>query len=461
MPTRSDAGRRWLTKALHPAEASIKAPKAPGASRYPTTVQEVVSTFQIYPPSGLTTADTWDFRVVTHTDPLCPLEVFSNRTGSTDETLAGCYFNQAFLKSTDAFKLHSNEEVEAIYHAFQQACETYRVNALSTTGVFVGPTVEDQGSVLASQFIDSTRDYSYSPGSGMIYGPIANLWVDKLPAMSEASMGQRPYISDARNGWYCPQKLDQPGHWARTNDVALRGRVVAPDNPAEITNASVVRWPQTLTQSVGTTLWPRLYDNSACQIFVKGLSIHTSFRVTVRLVLEMGVTPSNDFAPFASDPAPPDPVAYELYTSICNELMDGYPSDYNDLGKIWGKIKNVASKVAGFIDPIAGIASAAGVPFAKAIQGIARGVSSNPTKFINAEEDGLKAAIASIKADKAKMDIAQAMKAKAKLSTEQRVAAQKAAAVINRGSKAARAAAAAAVARRRASAAAAAKMEKY
>jgi hypothetical protein len=397
----------------------------------------------------LVAADTWDFRVVTHTDPLCPIEVFSGRTGG-DEAFAGSVFNQAFLKSADAYKKHTNEEITAIYDAFQQACETYRVNALSTTGVFVGPTVEDQGSILASQFIDATRDYSYTPGDGKVYGPIANMWVDPLPAMSEASMGQRPYISDARNGWYCPQKLDQPGHWARTNDIALRGRVTAAGNPAEIVNADVLRWPQSLTQTVGTTLWPRLYDESACQIFVQGLSVHTSFRVTVRLVLEMGVTPSNDFAPFASDPAPPDPVAYELYTSICNELMDGYPSDYNDLGKIWGKIKSVAKKAAAFIDPIAGVAAAAGVPFAKAIQGIARGVSgSGAIDYINAEEDGLKSAIDSIKAEKKKMVYDKL--AKKQLSKEAKAAAASAAKKIPsaKNMAAARQRAAAAVAKRR------------
>lgn len=432
MPTRSDAGRRWLTKALHPAEASIKAPKAPGSSRYPTTVQEVTSTFVLNPPSGIASTDTWEFRIVTHTDPLCPMEFYSNITGST-EAFHGSYFNQAFFKTSDSFKVHTQPEAAAIFAAFQSACETYRINALSTTGIFVGPTIADQGSILSSQFIDCARDMAMAPGSPVHdILPLANIWVDPLPAMSEAALGQRPYVSDAREGWYSPQKMEQPGHWARVNDVARRGRYIGSTvNPGEMDLTDCVPWPALYGAAAGTLfLWPRCYDNSCSQTFVKGLSPQTSFRVTLRMVIEMGVTPNNDYAAFATDPAPPDPVAYELYMSIVNELLDAYPADYNDAGKIWGKIKAVAKKVAGFIDPIAGIAAAAGVPFAKTVQGIARGVSGGKAiEYIDAEKDGLASAIDALKAEK--KDIVYRALSKKTLSKQAKAAAAKASLVIS------------------------------
>lgn len=408
LPTRSDAGRRWLIKALHPAEASIKAPKAPGTSRYPTVVQEIVSTFQLNAPPSITATQTWDGRIVVHSDPLNPLEFFHGVTGDT-EYFNGSYLNQAFFKSDSAYKVHTLAELGECYDSFTHACETYRVNALSTTGVFVGATMTDQGSVLASQFVDCTRDISMTGGDKECR-ILGNVWVDPLPSMSEAALGQRPYVGDAREGWYCPQKMSQPGHWQRTNDIAMRGRLMLPDNPASFDMADCQNWPITQGHQSGMSLWVRTYDDSCSQIFLKGLSATTSFRVTLRMVIEMGVTPNNDFAAFATDPAYPDESAYGLYMTIVNELQDAYPADYNDLGRLWGKVKTIAKRVASFVDPIAGIAAAVGVPFASTVQGIAKGVAGDAKKFINAKEDGLKAAVDELKAEKKALDAAKAEK---------------------------------------------------
>jgi hypothetical protein len=115
------------------------------------------------------------------------------------------------------------------------------------------------------------------------------------------------------------------------------------------------------------------------------------------MALEMGVTPNNTYATFASDPAPPDDLAYELYSETVNQILDAYPSDYNDLGKMWGKIKNVVGKVAKVIDPIAGVASAVGVPYASVIQGIARGISSKGGKFFTEESDAPESLVGLVK----------------------------------------------------------------
>jgi hypothetical protein len=231
--------------------------------------------------------------------------------------------------------------------------------------------------------------------------------------MSEASLGQRPYVSDARKGWYAPQKLMAPGHWQRTNDIARRGRLTLAGNPTEFNYTDCLAWPASFGASFGMPIWFRPYDEGCSQTFGKGLAPTTSFRVTIRLVLEMGVTPNNDFAAFASDPLPPDDTAYELYLAMVNELMDAYPAEYNDLNKIWGKIKEIGKKVVSFIDPVAGVAAAVGVPYAKAVQGIARGLTgAGSQKYIDSEEDGLKAAVDAIKAERAARAITSQAKAK-------------------------------------------------
>lgn len=374
----------------------------PASSRYPTVAQEVISTFEVAAPDDIQQSQTWFFRVVTHTDPLVPVVIYGGITGGA-EALIGCYLNQAYYKSGDPFLIHGPAAIQTALDNFQTSCETYRINALSTTGVFVGATLTDQGSIVSSQFVDSQKEcalYEYPAIAEQSYVSLANIWIDALPSMTAATMGAHPYISPAREGWYAPQKLLNPGKWKKTNDRMFRGRYVSNSNPAIIKDAQCERWPPVLGQGNGCTYWVATTDDGCSQTFVKGLAPTTTFRITVRMVLELGVTPSNDLASFAVQPPPPDPVAIEMYDAVVSEMIDAYPSVDNDLGKFWGKIKDVASKVVKVIDPVLGVASAAGLPYAKALRAVSKGLSGGAMDYIDAAEDGLKSDLEAIAAER-------------------------------------------------------------
>lgn len=415
-PTKTDAGRRWLIKALHPAEGSLKAERAPGNARFPTATQEVVSTFVVSAPEG---TGTWDLRVVTHTNPLTPVQVFAKSQfpldgESGEEVYLGEYVNQAFVRGvSEAFGVHTELEFESALVQFSEAAEAYRITALSTTGVFVGATMTDQGSIVSSQFTDNvmTRSTVDAASDGKVLA-LADLWFDALPLMSEATLGQHPYVADARKGWYAPQKLGDPLRWIPVDDLRFRGRVHPGLNPlpvAEIPHSSVVGYPN---PRQGLGYWVRDCDDTCSQTFASGLDRTTTFRITVRLAVEYACNPANDYAAFCEEAKAPDDVAIDLYQEVVKEIMDAYPSEYNDFGKLFGRVKDVVRKVASVVDPVAGIAAAAGLPFASVVQNLAKAVKQGSSAYIeSAAPDGLKADLQ--RAKEAAKAMSEAAKAKA------------------------------------------------
>lgn len=406
-----------MIKALHPAEGSLKAERAPGNARFPTATQEVVSTFVVHAPEG---NGTWDLRVVTHTNPLTPVQVYAKSEYDLEgepgeEVYVGEYINQAFVRGvSEAFSTHTEIEFENALGQFSEAAESYRITALSTTGVFVGATMTDQGSIVSSQFTDNimTRSTVDNAGLGKVIA-LADLWFDPLPLMSEATLGQHPYVADARKGWYAPQKLGNPLRWMSVDDLRFRGRVIQDVNHpmplAELPRGTVWGYPN---PHQGLSYWIRDCDDTCSQTFASGLDRTTTFRITVRLAVEYSCNPSNDYAAFCEEAKSPDDVAVDLYQEVVKEIMDAYPSEFNDFNKLFGRVKDVVRKVASVVDPVAGIAAAAGLPFASVVQNLAKAVKAGSSAYIDSSApDGLKQDL--IRAKDAAKAMSEAAKARA------------------------------------------------
>lgn len=82
---------------------------------------------------------------------------------------------------------------------------------------------------------------------------------------------------------------------------------------------------------------------------------------------EYQVAPSTTLVSFAKTSPVYDPQALATYFKISRELKDGYPADYNDLGKILDVIKGaaktvlpIASSVFPVLRPVSALVSAAG-----------------------------------------------------------------------------------------------------
>lgn len=87
----------------------------------------------------------------------------------------------------------------------------------------------------------------------------------------------------------------------------------------------------------------------------QNMSTETRLVCYFRFGVEIQALPTSPFSPYLKLSPPYDPAAIEAYFRISRELKDAYPADYNDLGKLWSVIKQVARRVlpaVGMLGPI-------------------------------------------------------------------------------------------------------------
>jgi hypothetical protein len=350
-------GYDWLRKALHPAVPDVKAPRCPANTVRATATQETTTTFTLTCPSSIT-ADTWDFRLVMKNDPLCPISV---EAGNMNYTV----LNQTFYDQTP-FAVHNPDDFKATVKAFRNAAEQYRVCALSVTGYFVGASMTDQGSIIAAQFSDGTFEAMCQKSSTYSYVPLLGFG-QAVPGTDQLTMGTNSYVSPAKEGFYMPYKMQNPEAWHRTDRLYACRRYNAGLNLDGEEDLNVGWTPYPLNNSVASpgtgvnrfqTLWPAPCDEGMGVVVVNGLARTSSFRITVRVAIEMMTRPTSNFATFCETPALPDWHAITMYSEIVARLKDAYPSRDNSLGTLWAKVKKIASGIWHTVSP----AIAAGVP---------------------------------------------------------------------------------------------------
>jgi hypothetical protein len=248
---------------------------------------------------------------------------------------------------------------------FRASCEQYRVNALSYTAVFIGATLTDQGSVISAQVSDAHQNVcSFHPNQ---YAQDAimqrcHLITQNLPPSETLVMGASPYIRKAKEGVYVPYKIQCPGKWFSSDDMCLVARTAnamgtLADEWSNI-NHSGYPYGNVLAGGSVPALWLPPGDDNLSATWFTGLARTTSFRVTYRICVEVMTRPDSLLAAFCELPALPDDHALRMYYEIASRMKDAYPSDDNDKGSLWDKVKNVAKGLWGVVSP----AIAAAVP---------------------------------------------------------------------------------------------------
>lgn len=349
-------GAQWVRKALHPAESTIKAPQCPSRGVKPTATQETISTFVLEPPpvDSENPASTWDCRITVKNDPLCPVEILRyNSIGETQRTWA-TVLNQSYTP-VDPYGLHSYQDYQEVVENFQNACEQYRQTALSITGHFVGASLSDQGSIIAAQMSDPCALAAHAgislPTEREVM-PLVKYFAQPLPSSDTLVLGTSPYVTSAKEGFYMPMKMEHPEVWHSTDQLyrCCRGldRLSAPS----------VKYTQTIAYPYGAAgnsnipiCWLAPLDENVGVIWLKGLARTTSFRMTLRIAIEMMTTPTSTLASFCEPPALPDNHALAMYYEIASRLKDAYPAKDNATGKLWDKIKAVASDIWEVVSP--------------------------------------------------------------------------------------------------------------
>lgn len=358
----TEGGAQWVRKALHPAEATVKAPRIPSRGTRPTAVQEITSTFVINPPAAAHQAnDLWNAVIEMKNDPLCPLQVRSYWADDAAHADSFTCINQGFAGTSEVFAAHTRTDYHTVLTNFMDACEMYRTTAISVTGVFVGATLTDQGSIISAQMSDPHLEVNVTEpdaDTGTVTLP-GYFIAQEAPNSDALILGTTPYVVSAREGFYVPLKLREPEKWHRSDNVQVCARIlngwrnssgVLDLHYATFTHLGATPYPAG-NSGPGYQNWLPPLDDGLSVTWVRNVAASSSFRVTVRIAIECMTRPSSKLAPFTDLPALPDDHALAMYYEIASRMKDAYPAKDNDTGSLWNKIKNIAGGIWDAVSP--------------------------------------------------------------------------------------------------------------
>lgn len=369
-------------KALHPSDPMTEVRGIPDQSAMPSLCMNYQSTFTLSPESGST--GTWEFDATLIPHPICFMS-FARRTSYANSF--GCLLNS---------QIDGNGHWQK-YIAWKNLAQRWRLAYMSVTVYQDGPDLANQGTIVVSQPPVSPRRRnicSLSFAGGAWVGPLQSAaqtcqWTaEDKPDYTRSQAMPNAYFNKSKEGSYIPLKLTETCQdWFSESDEMTTGVF----DPATLTDGSA-----TGVLNLGSSgppqadLYP-FYDLTACRldssgrlvgqatspplsgnwghICAKNLAVTTSYSFFVRCGIEMQVSPSSTLSPQLKLSPPYDPIALSTYFSICRELKDAYPADYNTTGKLWGVIKQALNA----LDPVISVMPGARVvnPLVKA--GVATG----------------------------------------------------------------------------------------
>lgn len=275
--------------------------------------------------------------------------------------------------------------------------EAHRLTYMGVTAYQDGPALADQGTLCASQQPVARIKVGVGcpPGlltTGFSTQRAVRYQPSDFPNYEASQLMPNAYFGESKAGCYMPLRLDGDFRFITDADrewLCQNWAVNTPDlvktyyTPVAGTSPITGFLPYPgAAQGAWTVLTaPRMVGDQVFKplnatwgsISARNLAVTTSFAFYVRMGIECLVAPSSVFAPQQKMSIPYDPVAIASYFRISRELKDAYPSDHNDLGKIWDVIKNVA-KVA--LPVIGGFG-----PYGAAAAGIGNGIMSIVDNF--------------------------------------------------------------------------------
>lgn len=307
---------------------------------------------------------TWSARFVLKNDPLCPLDILTvNDSASHANSSHVTVINQCFYTGAPV-AVHALADYNTTLNSFRTACEQYRVTALSVTGYFIGATMTDQGSIIAAQTSDSEQLTSIveildpADSNPRVLAPVLYQITQSIPTYDAMTMGVNPYVSPAKEGFYMPYKMMDPEKWHSADDVCF---MVRTGNAISFTqHPSFGFYSQAYPEGnySGTTYqdarfgpWLRPVDQGIGVTHVRSVARTSSFRITLRVCIEVMTRPDSALASFTEPPALPDDHAIHMYYEIASRLNDAYPARDNSNGTLWQKIKNVAGTIWDTVSP--------------------------------------------------------------------------------------------------------------
>lgn len=340
----------------------------PDQSALPSLCMNYQSTFTLTPPNGA--VGTWQFDGTLIPHPVCFM--YYTATSSVG-TGVGTLLNSQIDGATHALKFAS----------FKALAQRWRLAYMSVTVYQDGPDLANQGTLVVAQPPVSPRARSISsltptapPPAFTWAGPVCAPakvceWThEDMPDFTRSQAMPNAYFNKSKDGAYVPLKLTETCQdWVSEEDEICVGQFV-PALPASSANNGVYQLVNSLTQCYPfvdlTNVWQdgngflkgqstsKPLSGNWAHISARNLAVTTSYSFFVRCGIEMQVSPSSTLSPQLKLSPPYDPVALNTYFSVCRELKDGYPADYNTTGKLWGVIKDALAALDPFVNLLPG-----------------------------------------------------------------------------------------------------------
>lgn len=249
-------------------------------------------------------------------------------------------------------------------NTFTSMVERYRLGYMSVTGYHNASAVANNGLLAAAQYmatpnIVTAAVVSAVPGTVGYIGaqPQCELWPDNLRTFENLQSTPNSYVGPAREGVYCPFRITETCQDWKNGSMRRQslGRAVSSSfENAFIANPNVTEFkslnakpdlPYGFVDSYHKAYVHERSGEGVIHISLRQIAQDASFMFYYRGGWEYQVAPSTTLISFARTSPQYDPMALATYFKISRELKDGYPADYNDLGKILSVIKDAAKSV--------------------------------------------------------------------------------------------------------------------
>lgn len=273
-----------------------------------------------------------------------------------------------------------NTQITGLTHTdkmqtFLELARRWRLAYMSVTVVQDGPDLANQGTIVSCQtpLIPASLGFSHvEPGTQ--WCTCYNIGVyaeDDVPNFDNMQAVPNAYFNRSREGLYMPLRLTETCQdWHSMHDLTFQffdlvhsdtvidqsfGRVLLPPNtqPGSFPHHNIdAVYYDSVTHDNGGHVTSPLCNDVAGQIAVRNVAVGTGFSFFVRAGFEVQVRPGSLMSCHLKTSPPHDAVALATYFAISRELKDGYPAEYNELGKIWDVVSSIAKKVIPFISAV-------------------------------------------------------------------------------------------------------------
>lgn len=313
------------------------------------------------------------------------------RTGATgtwslDGTLIPNPFSFGYADAADSVSANSlvtefvNRQIPGDTHPerlnnFLGDFQRWRLAYASVTIYQDGPDLSNQGTVVACQRPMELPSFT-AIGTGdtsqdLVHRCFVYRGETDAPDYTVSQSMPNAYFGRSKDGIYMPLKLTETHQkWHSAKDLTMQSSRATFVSYTDTDTGGMALLPMgNDPEELGFVPFPSLNDahrldesgnrgpimgtvtSAFCnqnwgQYSFRNMSVNTSLSFFFRFGFEVQVPPSSAMAPHLRLSPEFDPTALNAYFMVARELKDAYPSDYNDLGKIWDVISSVAKALS-------------------------------------------------------------------------------------------------------------------